>query len=842
MSRRPPGGVRPRPLHGLWAAPVVAVVLLSGCSDEAPVNAPFEPPVPVERLPTVTSRVEWPAGGVFGGEGVAVGLRLEGLLPSEGWGAQGEVHWDPSELRWTGQIPEEGRALVLNAAGAEGGVLRFVALDPRGIGDRAGFLTFEVLQGPVAPPRVVYSIVVDAAEGILPLSYGAIHSLETLPSASDRRVFAEWQEQATVLDPGFVPSAPGPLAIPGVGLRYGDATLDGNINVLDALYTANVSVGNTAVAECILRSDAPARDCLAANVFPPNLPGLGEPDDDCPPGIEGACAGNRRIINVLDNLRISRESVGIDEEIVGEAIPLPVLPGDTVLLTSPITGTRTLTADTVYRLAGSVEVGVETGAAGELVIAPGTVISAEAGAALVITRNGRILADGRSIQPIVFRCQGASPSPGCWQGLVVRGNATLSGGSGSSPEIPGRAAAGCGEVPAGAGAFGGCADADSSGVLRHVRIEYAGGTSGGALELQGVGSGTVVRQIYPFRSGADGIVFRGGTVGAKEVRVQGPTAYGIRWSEGWRGALQFAVVQASNTTQAGIRGSNTVGDPDASPRSAPHLRNVTLIGAPDPLTAPDGSGGIVLTDGTAGTLRSFLLVGQPESTSWVLDIDGQATWDQAVSGGLAVDSLVVSGYGRLGDQDADPVGLPWISPDAEGQYLRAEDRLLRQFAGFGDAAATLRGAWASVPDLRPSPAAAATAAACPSLSGDPFFEPALYCGGVAPPLSTLGEIMWLEPAPLFGTVASPPTPTPGFLQYTVSSPQRGPLAGVALNGPTPGITGGDGIYRSYTAPGGSLLTLTNLPSGCTDPGILILLGPAGGSTSDVGVEIQCTLP
>jgi hypothetical protein len=89
--------------------------------------------------------------------------------------------------------------------------------------------------------------------------------------------------------------------------------------------------------------------------------------------------------------------------------------------------------------------------------------------------------------------------------------------------------------------------------------------------------------------------------------------------------------------------------------------------------------------------------------------------------------------------------------------------------------------------------------------------------------------------------ATPMSPLPGLLLVRIQSSALTPLPGVSINGgavTTFGITGLDGLYRSYTAPGGSAFTLGSLPPGCSYPGLIIYGGPAAG-TAFLGTE---TLP
>jgi hypothetical protein len=610
-----------------------------------------------------------------------------------------------------------------------------------------------------------------------------------------------------------------------------------------------MAVSNTFFAECMLNTDVVRRDCIAANVAPANAPGLGEPTDPCPPGLE-VCGGFERIIDARDVLIVRREAVGIDEAVAGELIPRPTTLGDTVPLSS-FNGTRTLHADTIYRLSGIVSVGTDgaAGATGELVIPPGVRIIAESDAALVVTRNGRIRADGTTFQPITFDCAGG-PVAGCWRGIRIHGNARINRGTPGASPATARSVGGCTEAAGGPseGAYGGCADADSAGVLRFVRVLHAG-AAGAGVELRGVGSGTVVRQVYVTHSAGDGVAVLGGTTPLREVRVQLPRGRGFRWDEGWRGTLQWMAIQAGSSTQAAIEGSSS-DVAGAMPVSEPQIRNVTVVASPDAATSDSFSGGIRLRGGTRGRLSSFLVLGRPHPDAYMIDIDGADTWSHATTGSLVFDSSLVAGYGKLGEQDADPTGIGMLySTDADGQYLRQAhlgNRLVHQFAQLDS---ILRGPFATVPDLRPVPSAVVTATTCGT--GAPPFDPAPYCGALPSPDMTLGAIPWLEPAPPAGTVGTALTPTPGYAVIVVHGVRPGqpqfPLPGVSIASGITGATDANGRYRAYVATdpsgggaSGFVITVGSLPAGCSNPGPIVNLGPPSGLEQVYGVLVPCT--
>ena len=99
-----------------------------------------------------------------------------------------------------------------------------------------------------------------------------------------------------------------------------------------------------------------------------------------------------------------------------------------------------------------------------------------------------------------------------WGGLIINGNAPIN--------VPGGEAIGEGDT----GRYGGTNPDDSSGVLRYVRVEYAGTEFSPDNELngiafQGVGRGTQVEFVQVHFNQDDGIEFFGGTVDVKYAVV-----------------------------------------------------------------------------------------------------------------------------------------------------------------------------------------------------------------------------------------------------------------------------------------------------------------------------------
>ncbi|EXJ15460.1 hypothetical protein [Imhoffiella purpurea] len=285
-----------------------------------------------------------------------------------------------------------------------------------------------------------------------------------------------------------------------------------------------------------------------------------------------------------------------------------------------------------YRLRGLVFVeGTAT-----LTIDPGARILGEPGSALIVTRDARINARGSAQDPIVF----TSASPvgsrhrGDWGGVVLLGNAP------TNTEVAHVEGLDAGDPR---GFFGGQADSDSCGILHYVRIEYAGHEISkdnelNGLTLGGCGSGTILRFVQVHMGLDDGIELFGGSANLSHVVISGAADDGLDWDRGWTGFGQFIVIQQDPSIgDNGIEADNLKSDPDASPRSAPTLSNVTIVGGRNPAV---GQRGMVLRRGTGGNLLNVLVA---DFSLEAIDVRDPATVAQAERGVLRTSGLVLAG-------------------------------------------------------------------------------------------------------------------------------------------------------------------------------------------------------
>jgi hypothetical protein len=259
-----------------------------------------------------------------------------------------------------------------------------------------------------------------------------------------------------------------------------------------------------------------------------------------------------------------------------------------VEVTGDITAATNWTADKIYLLKGNVFVTNNV----TLTIAPGTIIKGDRGTkgTLIITRGAKINATGTATQPIVFTSNivAGGRAPGDWGGLVLLGKGLNN--LGTSVPIEGISDA------TDKAKHGGTDNADNSGVLKYVRVEYAGVALGPDNEINGVtfgsvGSGTTVDYVEVFRSGDDAFEWFGGAVNAKHLLAVSTWDDDFDTDNGFSGKIQFGVAQRLNGI-ADVSGSNAFESDNRSngandaPFTSAVFSNMTVLGPLAPLPAP----------------------------------------------------------------------------------------------------------------------------------------------------------------------------------------------------------------------------------------------------------------
>ncbi len=295
-----------------------------------------------------------------------------------------------------------------------------------------------------------------------------------------------------------------------------------------------------------------------------------------------------------------------------------------------------LTSDKIWVLQGGVFIGGDNASQSTITIEPGTKIVGQSGADyLVINRGSQIFAEGTASAPIVMTtAETENRTRGMWGGLIINGNAPINKGcNGSICEVQGEGSTGL---------YGGNDPEDNSGVLKYVRVEFAGyeitpDNELNGIAFQGVGRGTVVDYIQVHMNADDGVEFFGGTVNVKHVVLTGNKDDSMDWTYGWQGKAQFVIVeqyedQANNGIEAD---SSKVAGTD--PRSNPELSNLTFIGTMS--TAAKGGQGMLLRRGTAAKIYNSIITGFKNGC---IDVDGEETFLMLKNDEIVFENMIIN--------------------------------------------------------------------------------------------------------------------------------------------------------------------------------------------------------
>jgi hypothetical protein len=334
-----------------------------------------------------------------------------------------------------------------------------------------------------------------------------------------------------------------------------------------------------------------------------------------------------------------------------------------VSVTDDILTNTAWTNDKIYLLRGPIFVGKDIdgsgGVAVTLTIEPGTTILGDVdppqgarGSYLVVARGSKLIADAnanladKSVRPdpdsvIVFTSSAprGQRARGDWGGLVINGRAPINTGTEAQGE---------GE----SGLYGGTDPNDSSGILRGVRVEFAGDRVTATDELngialQGVGAGTTVDYVQVHYNTDDGYEPFGGTVSVTHAVATGIGDDSFDGTDGYQGFMQFLIAQqraddADNGFEISNEGTNPL---TAAPHSSAIVANATMIGADSVgLASPMGTGeiqalgaksdiAIGFREGSNYRLFNILAVGFGKAGLCFEDPETQAVANARVAGG-----------------------------------------------------------------------------------------------------------------------------------------------------------------------------------------------------------------
>jgi hypothetical protein len=342
------------------------------------------------------------------------------------------------------------------------------------------------------------------------------------------------------------------------------------------------------------------------------------------------------------------------------------------------------TSGNVYRLVGPIFVGEDCGPdpsaplatcdPAVLTIQPGTTITAdpepgaERGSYLVVNRGSQLIADaydgGDASDPpaeadvIVFTSERVLENDagrGDWGGIVINGRA---------PTNVGDEAEGEGE----SGLYGGTDVNDDSGIIRGVRIEFAGDAATttdqlNGLALQGVGAGTTISWLQVHYNFDDGIEPFGGAASVDHLVVTGIGDDSVDGTDGYRGFMQYVLgQQRGDAADNGMELSNNGDEDDAEPRSTAVIANATMIGAASSvvggeIAGNESSNGIQFREGSNYRVYNSIVTGFGAGGVCIRDARTITNALNALYGDtdatstLAADGLILWNNGGVDDSD-----------------------------------------------------------------------------------------------------------------------------------------------------------------------------------------------
>ena len=278
---------------------------------------------------------------------------------------------------------------------------------------------------------------------------------------------------------------------------------------------------------------------------------------------------------------------------------------------------------------------------GEFLVKEGATLNIEPGVKIVaqyddrvdyilVEQGAKINALGTASAPIIMTS--SKEEPGAWGGIHICGRAhtNAEGGKGSS-EI-------------GGAVYGGDNDADNSGVLKYVRVEYTGYAfdeehEANGMTFYGVGNGTVVENCEAYHGSDDGFEFFGGSVNVKNMVVVNCSDDSFDWTEGWNGKGENLVAFQESEGTLGydcdclIEADNNENNYAATPVSHPVLRNLILVGN------GGSKQGIRLRRGTEVEITSAKVCGKAKA----LAIESAETENALLNGTSKLESVSISG-------------------------------------------------------------------------------------------------------------------------------------------------------------------------------------------------------
>ncbi len=423
--------------------------------------------------------------------------------------------------------------------------------------------------------------------------------------------------------------------------------------------------------------------------------------------------------------------------------------GSSYVLSGRYNTDKTLEAGKTYLLKGTVY--ITDGA--RLTIPAGTTIMFEktSRGTLVITRGTQIIADGTVDKPIVLTSDQVTPQRGDWGGVVILGRAKTNSSF--------NGVAGVGEIEGGVnnaeglGLYGGADDNDNSGILRYVRIEYAGyaflpDKELNGLTFGGVGRGTTAEHVQVSYANDDSYEWFGGTIDCKYLIAYKGLDDDFDTDNGFTGRIQFAI-GFRDSTVADISGSNGFeSDNDANgssllPQTAPVFSNVTLVGPRATLSNVGNSNfkrGIHIRRNSALSVFNSVVIGWP--TGWLLDASTGTPTDLNFTGAspkaLVSNTILAGNSTQINYAASSTAPTGWTATDVNTYFTTPAlgNSKLTNAANAGLTAPFKEDETADFNATTSSAAASGASFSSSRLSGG-FFTPTTYRGAAG-----VGDTWW----------------------------------------------------------------------------------------------------
>ncbi|MBP6024774.1 hypothetical protein [Ferruginibacter sp.] len=423
--------------------------------------------------------------------------------------------------------------------------------------------------------------------------------------------------------------------------------------------------------------------------------------------------------------------------------------GQTITVEGRITSDTTFKKANTYVLKGLVYIANNK----TLTIEPGTTIkgsfSGSDVAALIVTRGAKIVANGTATEPIIFTSASPNPQSGDWGGIVICGKAPINtsfNGTAGLFEVEGGVNNASGDGLAGSGdAVVPTAIAnDSSGVLRYVRIEYAGyafqpDKEINSLTMAAVGSKTVIENVQTYLAKDDAFEWFGGTVNCKYLVAYKTQDDDFDTDNGYSGKVQFGLairdsVIADASRSEAFESDNNAGGTTVTPKTSVVFSNMTAIGPRATATSVGSSlyrAGAHIRRNSEMSLLNSVIIG------WPLGIEVDGTTGTATGANVGT-GLVLANNFLGGNTDSIKYSAP-----AGSTYTTAD--LVTYFKATAQANTILNGTLPNTLFIQPfnyatpdpTPFGNATAIVTKASFtnakvADAFFTPTNFIGAIAP--------------------------------------------------------------------------------------------------------------